>query len=255
MRCSLHGNIRISLEIRKQCTAQRFEIASLPQRLVHLDTDPKFAILRNAVHHFAEHQPVVLVDADRRAGWERLPQHEAQSPSRKIDRAPPHRAPRSIAQHSHGQTLIRLNARFPASFHKALIDSKPDKMNLMSADFVPVFAALKTVLARHADGMQVKADTPIEYTLLTAKPSPFKQHKGQPMYFGSVRLGKAYVSFHLLPLYMSPALNAHISPALKKRMQGKACFNFKSTPDPALIAELSELTAAGLKDFQTKDWA
>ena len=103
----------------------------------------------------------------------------------------------------------------------------------MAADFAAVFAALKPVLSKH--------------TLVTRSPSPFPQHKGQPLYFGSVRLGKAYVSFHLMPIYMCPALTKDIPPALKKRMQGKSCFNFKAVPEPELIADLERLTAAGLK--------
>ena len=92
-------------------------------------------------------------------------------------------------------------------------------------------------------------DTPIEYTLHTRAASPFPQHKGQPLYFGSVRLGKAYVSLHLMPLYMCPVLTESISPALKKRMQGKTCFNFKSGPEPDLVADLKQLTAAALKQW------
>ncbi len=72
------------------------------------------------------------------------------------------------------------------------------------------------------------------------------------MYFGSVRLGKAYVAFHLMPLYMNEELTATISPALKKRMQGKTCFNFKTMPDAVLLAELKTLTAAGYKNFREK---
>jgi hypothetical protein len=74
------------------------------------------------------------------------------------------------------------------------------------------------------------------------------------MYFGSVRLGKAYVSFHLMPLYMNPSLTRTISPALMKRMQGKTCFNFKANPDPELLAELGRLTQAGVKQFKDKKW-
>lgn len=70
----------------------------------------------------------------------------------------------------------------------------------MAADFAAVFAALKPVFGKHADRLAVKADTPTEYTLVTRCASPFPQHKGQPLYFGSVLLGKAYVSFHLMPL-------------------------------------------------------
>ena len=74
------------------------------------------------------------------------------------------------------------------------------------------------------------------------------------MYFGSVRLGKAYVAFHLMPLYMNEELTATISPALKKRMQGKSCFNFKSAPEPELVAELKRLTDEGYKSFRAKKW-
>jgi hypothetical protein len=124
----------------------------------------------------------------------------------------------------------------------------------MAADFSAVFDALKSILAKHAKRLSVKADTATEYTLLTQSGSPFPQHKGQPMYFGSVRLGKAYVSFHLMPLYLTPELTDTISPALKKRMQGKTCFNFKADPDPDLAAELKRLTAAGIALWNKKKW-
>ena len=93
----------------------------------------------------------------------------------------------------------------------------------------------------------MKVDTSDEYTLVTRYPSPFPQHKGEPLYFGSVRLGKAYVSYHLMPLYLCAALQRDISPALKKRMQGKTCFNFKTLPDAPLANELASLTGAAVK--------
>lgn len=124
----------------------------------------------------------------------------------------------------------------------------------MAADFETVFARLKPVLGEHANRLSVKADTPTEYTLVGKAPSPFPQHKGHPMYFGSVRLGKAYVSFHLMPLCMNPALTKTISPALKKRMQGKTCFNFKVNPEAKILSELSRLTKAGLREFKDRKW-
>jgi len=124
----------------------------------------------------------------------------------------------------------------------------------MPDDFAPVFSALKAVLADHAKRLFVRADSPVEYTLVSRSPSPFPQHQGQPMYFGSVRLGKAYVSFHLMPLYMNATLANTISPALEKRMQGKTCFNFKSEPDAAIIAELKRLTGAAQKQWSDRNW-
>ena len=40
-------------------------------------------------------------------------------------------------------------------------------------------------------------------------------------------------------------LLAGLSPALRKRMQGKSCFNFREA-DPALMRELESLTKAGI---------
>ena len=124
----------------------------------------------------------------------------------------------------------------------------------MPSDFAPIFDTLKGVLAKPAKKLVVKNDSPTQYTLLTKSPSPFPQHDGQPMWFAEVRLGKAYVSFHLMPLYMNPALTSTISPALKKRMQGKTCFNFKNPPDAGQLAELNRLTDAALKDWGEKKW-
>lgn len=120
----------------------------------------------------------------------------------------------------------------------------------MSADFSSVFAILKPLLGDRGGQLQVKTDTAIEYTVVTKSPSPYKQHKGEPLFFGSLRVGKAYVSYHLLPLYMNPELTSKIPAGLKKRMQGKACFNFKSAPSEESMAELRELT-----DVCVETWA
>jgi hypothetical protein len=111
-------------------------------------------------------------------------------------------------------------------------------------DFAHVFAALKPAMEGEAARLAVKTDSPKEYTLVTKAPSPYPQHKGQPMWFGAVKIAKAYVSYHLMPLYMNVPLAKTISPGLKKHMQGKSCFNFKAPPDPKALEELRRLTAA-----------
>lgn len=69
-----------------------------------------------------------------------------------------------------------------------------------------------------------------------------------PLFFGAVRTGKAYVSFHLMALYCFPELSRAMSPALKKRMQGKACLNF-TTVDKDLFKELKGLTKLGASKY------
>jgi len=124
----------------------------------------------------------------------------------------------------------------------------------VKSDFAAIFASLKPVFAKYEKRLSVKVDTPMGYTVNTKSASPFPQHKGEPLYFGGVRVGKAYVSFHLMPLYMCPEMANSITPALKKRMQGKTCFNFKSLPEPELMADLKRLTADGIKLWGEKKW-
>ena len=124
----------------------------------------------------------------------------------------------------------------------------------MPADFAAILYALKPVFEKHADRLTVCNDSRMGYMLNTKSPSPFPQHKGEPMFFGAVRVGKAYVSFHLMPLYMCPELTAGMSTELRKRMQGKTCFNFKTQPPPALIAELDVLTDRSIEQWADREW-
>jgi hypothetical protein len=70
-------------------------------------------------------------------------------------------------------------------------------------------------------------------------------------YVAGTRLGKRYVSFYLMPVYASSALAATVSPELKRRMQGKSCFNF-ATVDDKLFAELAALAAKGIPGFRAQ---
>lgn len=99
------------------------------------------------------------------------------------------------------------------------------------------FEALRSILQRHARHLVVVHDTPDNYYLDTRTKGP----NGKPLFFGATRAGRAYTSFYLMPVYTNPELLGGISPELRKRMQGKSCFNFK-TNEPALFAELEALT-------------
>ena len=66
--------------------------------------------------------------------------------------------------------------------------------------------------------------------------------KKEPAWFGSVQLKKSYVSCHLMPLYALPSMLEQVSADLRKRMQGKSCFNFKKI-ELELFDALEELTA------------
>jgi hypothetical protein len=111
-------------------------------------------------------------------------------------------------------------------------------------NFDEVFRRLKMILKPHEKKMVVTYDTPIMYALNTRHIMKNKQ----PLYFGGVRRGKAYVSFYLMSVYVSAEEVKGMSPALRKKMQGKSCFNFKAV-DEDLFKELATLTKAGARLF------
>lgn len=112
-------------------------------------------------------------------------------------------------------------------------------------DFPAVFEELKKILQPFATKLTVKTDTADVYYL----DGPFSEKWKKELYFGSVHIKKNYVSFYLMPVYMYPDLLDGISPELKKRMQGKSCFNFKQV-EPALFKELKALVRKGYDRFK-----
>ncbi|HXT64241.1 MAG TPA: hypothetical protein VN696_14485 [Pyrinomonadaceae bacterium] len=111
-------------------------------------------------------------------------------------------------------------------------------------DLRPVFERLKEILAPYEPKMDLAQETDTMYMLNTR----YLLKNNYPLMFGGVRLGKNYVSFHLFSVYTTPGDAQTISPELKKRMQGKACFNFTAVDEP-LFRELAKLTKAGAKRF------
>jgi hypothetical protein len=124
---------------------------------------------------------------------------------------------------------------------------------MASAEFESIFARLRSILQKHADTFSV-TDKPGNYCLsgnvgraaLAASKGKMKQRE---MPIAWVNISKAYVSYHLMGIYMNPKLQKSISKELKTRMQGKSCFNFKSS-DEALFDELEQVTARSIEDFR-----
>ncbi len=116
-------------------------------------------------------------------------------------------------------------------------------------EFARVFGALKKLMQPLARRMTVLANTPTNFIL---EGGYAEEHK-KKMWFGGVRRGKAYVSFHLIAVYAFPELLKDLSPKLRARMQGKSCFNF-TTHDPVLFRELGRLTNRSVARFRKEKW-
>ena len=117
----------------------------------------------------------------------------------------------------------------------------------MGSDFDATFRALRAILSRHAPPLIVQVDTATEYQL--ASPT-HKDRIGRPLFVAAVQIKKTYVTYHLIPVYAVPSLRKGMSAGLKKRMQGKACFNFTAVDEP-LVRELTTLTAAAVDAAKT----
>jgi hypothetical protein len=118
------------------------------------------------------------------------------------------------------------------------------------ADLNPVFTALRALMAPYASQLAVVRDDATQLYLDTLH----MQKNKKPLFFGAVQLKKGYVSYHLMPVYLAPALLDTLSPELKARMQGKSCFNFKAVDEP-LMRELQALTQAGYASYQAQGFA
>ncbi len=118
-----------------------------------------------------------------------------------------------------------------------------------NADFHAAFERLKNMFARHEDSLNAIMNKPGNY-VVESKSILFR---GKPLWVGAVQIKKNYVSFHLIPVYAFPDLMKNVSPVLKKRMQGKSCFNFRKVDEP-LFTELEKLTEAGVAKMKDEEF-
>lgn len=116
-------------------------------------------------------------------------------------------------------------------------------------DLQSLFARLRTILLPYEARLDRSEDSDTRLSLETRH----VQKSGKPLWFGGVEIRKNYVSYHLMPVYVNPELIKDISPELRKRMQGKSCFNFSRQDEP-LFEELARLTEAAFGDYARKGY-
>ena len=118
-----------------------------------------------------------------------------------------------------------------------------------SNEFHQTYEALREIIIPYANDLALKNDSTGSVYIDTNH----IMKNGKPLFFGAVKIGKRYVSFHLMPIYVNPDLLSGISDELRGRMQGKSCFNF-TRPDDKIFAELQKLTKAGFENYQKEGY-
>ncbi len=114
-------------------------------------------------------------------------------------------------------------------------------------DLPLIFEHLRKIMKKFENKLKVQADTKDDYCLI----GPFSEKFKKELWFGAVQIKKNYVSYHLMPVYMYKELALSVPKNLKKRMQGKSCFNFNKF-DKELFKELAEFTDLSYKTFVKK---
>ena len=132
-------------------------------------------------------------------------------------------------------------------------------------DLAPVFAELRRRLSAHEDAFTVStnltdANRPVSRKVDDPSPGDTYMLLGAPhekypdgMLFAGVKQQKRYVSYYLMPAYTEDGLAGGMSPELRKRMQGKSCFNFTRV-DEGLFDELADLTSRGRDAYAARGW-
>ena len=118
---------------------------------------------------------------------------------------------------------------------------------MSSSNFQNTFNSLKEVLKKYEKKLKVHIDNKDTYFLNAS----YDEKRKTDFFFGAVMIKKNYVSYHLMPVYCEPKLLKDISPELKKRMQGKSCFNFKII-DKGQLKELTALTKKGFEYYKNE---
>jgi hypothetical protein len=112
-------------------------------------------------------------------------------------------------------------------------------------EFQTVFQKLRDILKEYEPRLLLLTDKRGNYYLNTPYCDIFKKE----ICFASIAIKKNYVSYYFMPVYGCPEMVQGLSPELKARMQGKACFNFKKVDDD-LFMELAQLTKTGFDRFK-----
>jgi hypothetical protein len=108
------------------------------------------------------------------------------------------------------------------------------------AELATVDERLRGILAPYRDRFSVRESA---QGMMLEVPGQEGQTWG---FVAGTRLNKRYVSYYLMSVYAQPELLGSISPGLRRRMQGKSCFNFTSV-DEALLDELERLTGRAIE--------
>jgi hypothetical protein len=124
-------------------------------------------------------------------------------------------------------------------------EAATDKKPAADGASTGLFAALRGLLLACGSALSVVHDDDGHFYANCRK----LDAKGKAQFFGAVKVSGRKHSFHFMPVYDFPELLVEVSPALRKHMQGKSCFNFTSL-DPAVLDDLQGIVEQGASRYE-----
>lgn len=125
-----------------------------------------------------------------------------------------------------------------------------------------IFDVLKKMLKKHSKGLYATEVIPGSkakdkkdgYHLYGSKEVSILGRKPQKTYVAGIIMQKHFVGFYSMHVYAHPQVLKKLkSPATRKFLKGKACFNV-TTLDKDILADLEFLVAEGIRDFKVNLW-
>lgn len=126
-------------------------------------------------------------------------------------------------------------------------------MTVKNEVLLPLFAALKELLAPYAKQLTARRDEPGYYDLWSEKAVIIDGRKREGVYFAGSIIQKSYVGFYFMPVYADTGLKTIFGPELLATLKGKSCFHLKALT-PELREQISSALAAGYRLYEERGW-
>ena len=110
---------------------------------------------------------------------------------------------------------------------------------------------LKSLLLEQVPPLRVKQATETNFEVTGTREAMQGRQKVDGFYFASLVPKPKDIRFYFFPLYTDPDA-FELSAELKKMLKGKTCFHIRKL-DEALIAEIREMIAKGVKIYAAKN--
>ncbi len=123
----------------------------------------------------------------------------------------------------------------------------------MSDEQQVVYEQLKEMLSSLVPPLAVLKDVPGDFQITATKHVVIDKRKMAGVWFAGLKMNKAAVTLHFLPVYGDPKLSEKLPPAFMQTLKGKACFHFAKI-SPELEVDVKEALEIGLAAYKSRDW-